>query len=744
MAARVEAKVVVPTGGAAVSVSSGALASAVTCTLAAGSYYATAAGGVSSLPTVLTSTINAAVSPYPDNAASMAAAVGYGTWSAGWSFQIASGDDAGMFGGVTMTAVSTPTYSNTGPGHGGDLAVGFNSTDDGFSGGNVHNVGAATDLVLAWVGKFTTAGNIDLLGKYDGAGTAIGYVVVAETNQIRFRVFDGVDAVNSDAVVAVPTSEWHVGIAVIDRASNVCRVGIRTLTGLVTTLGSAASITAVGDLTNAAGLRVGDQDAYGCAGGAHLAAVYIGTGAGIATGLSTNLSTALTSFASAVSSAFTVSLSTTTGLVSCSNSFWPCSVSWTSTALRDLLGYDRNFDYPQTAAQMATALGYGTWTSGAGYLCNETSGNLASVFGTPATLTAAGLGYSALGPRGGTDKAVTFDTTDTASGTTSTFDAGASDDLILLWVAKMPTLGAATTNRIAIKFSGSAGFYVDAYGSDNRIVATVGDGVDAVAADALTGSSHPDAWHVGIAVLERATNKLRVATKGVFSGTAYTSSETSASAIGALTNGGTFSLGGGAASSAWTLGAFYIVTGSSVATGLSANLSTALSNFATYMKSQTGTEQAQGIWFPGCPLNLEGDPAVAPRVTDTRYSQSPTGYVLALSGNSYYRHRGLVWSHVARSQVWEAAATYTNGSYETFAKDAFYGMGHAWFTPASPVQIYWNDAGTDRALGYTFNSSAGVPGWSVINVSSTEPKKASGDWTGLWRIEFAEVIAEGS
>src|SRR5689334_23975495 len=34
--------------------------------------------------------------------------------------------------------------------------------------------------------------------------------------------------------------------------------------------------------------------------------------------------------------------------------------------------------YPQTAAQVAAALGYGTWTNGAGYMCNESSGSLRS------------------------------------------------------------------------------------------------------------------------------------------------------------------------------------------------------------------------------------------------------------------------------------------------------------------------------------------------------------------------------
>lgn len=42
--------------------------------------------------------------------------------------------------------------------------------------------------------------------------------------------------------------------------------------------------------------------------------------------------------------------------------------------------------HPTTTAN-GTAVGYGTWTSGAGWLCNETSGSLAAAFGAQ-TLTA--------------------------------------------------------------------------------------------------------------------------------------------------------------------------------------------------------------------------------------------------------------------------------------------------------------------------------------------------------------------
>jgi hypothetical protein len=166
-------------------------------------------------------------------------------------------------------------------------------------------------------------------------------------------------------------------------------------------------------------------------------------------------------------------------------------------------------------------------------------------------------------------------------------------------------------------------------------------------------------------------------------------------------------------------------------------------NITSATTSRTGSKQARSLWFPNCPLNLEGDPDVAPRVTDRRATVGPTGNVLALVGNSMYRQRGIVWSHVPRERVWETAALYGYASFEAFAQDALYGLGHSWLSASSPIQIYYSSAGTPALVGGTYNSGAGVPGWQVLNVNSTEPKKSVGDWTGLWRIELGEIVSAG-
>jgi hypothetical protein len=91
---------------------------------------------------------------------------------------------------------------------------------------------------------------------------------------------------------------------------------------------------------------------------------------------------------------------------------------------------------------------------------------------------------------------------------------------------------------------------------------------------------HVNDWHVGIAVIERATGKARIGTRNLATGATYMSTEDAVS--GSVTTTANFTFG----SSAWVpaaryqLAAAYIGTGSGAATGMSANLSTALANFA--------------------------------------------------------------------------------------------------------------------------------------------------------------------
>lgn len=735
---------VIPSGGASVSASTGAQSSAVTVTIPQGAYYMTEAGGVDSLVDELEAQLNENVRPFPTNASSLAAALGYGTWTsgAGWLMQEASGSLAAEFGAPSLSAVSTPTYRNSFTT--GKYAIGFDSVADAFSGGDVFDVTGTDDLILAWVGAATSvpSSDRDLIAKYTGGVGYLTYIVGGGVGGVAFYVNDGTGLVGS-ATSSLASGEWHVGIAVVERATNRVRVGIRTLGG-TTYLGSEGDITGKGTFANAASLLVGANGVTG--NGPHtgmaIAATYIVSGSGVATGLSTNLSTALTDFANTINAAWSVSMSSTTGLITASNSFWPSSISFTSTALRDVLGFEYDFDYPQTNAQLGVALGQTSPQWEAGWLCNESSGDLAAVFGSTALADASTPTYSNYGPRGGNDRAVGFNTnTDQfAAASTSTFDVGASEDLALLLVVNFSTISG-NVDIVGKGWPGSAGYLL---ARENGIVQLyVKDGVDQVSVSAAVAAN---TWYAILGVLERATNTIRVGVVPIFGSASPTvSSNTSASAIGALSNASSFALGenGIYGAGGMTVAAMYASSASGAATGLTSGLSTALTAFQSYMKSQTGTEQAEGVWFPDCPLNLDGDPTQAPKATDLRQSEGPTGIVLGLAGNYKYRHKGLVYSAVPRSQVWESAATYANASWEHFCDTAFFGLGHSWFTPSSRIQIWFDQAGTLTLVGADANDGAGVSGWFVKGITACEPQKTAPPWTGLWRIELPEIVSNG-
>jgi hypothetical protein len=732
-AERIESQLTVP-ASTTCSVSNGAQTSAVTCTLTAGTYFPT------TLAAHLQTLFNANVNGYPRSAAALASVIG-GTWTSGsgWLCDESATPLVPAFGSPNLTAGVSPTYLNAGPAGGVDYAVGFDSA------GNVFDVSAADDLIIAWV-AYLPADLTDL---------TTNTIVTKEAGGARYRLFmyrnsasscgvglqtnDGVDdlyAVTDNASAALNIGAWHVGIAVVDRSTNRSRVATYNLTTGVATVSAETNIAALGSMSNAAAFTVGSDVAAAW----RMSALYVVEGSGVATGLSAGLSTAVASLGAAIGSSFTVSLSTTTGLVSVSNSFWPSYVTFNST-LRSTLGFAYDFNYPATAAQMATALGYGTWTSGAGYLCNETSGDLASVFGTPAGLTATSLVYSNQGARGGADLAIGFNASGDNADGGDVFDVASTDDIVIAWVGYQST-DPASYDGLFSKYpaTGISGWYVVAFPSGGLWFYGTNSGA-ATSFDATgTGILPIGEWYVGIAALDRSTGKARVGTKGLRSGTTSVTSEAT-SAADAYSNATTFRVGSitgvAGAEQGAKISAFYIATGSGVATGLSSNLSTALSNFASYMKSQTGTQQAECLWIPGCPLSMDGgDPSVAPIGDDARATVSPDGNVYGTSETTFYHHRGLRFSHVAKAKVWANHATYVNADYETWYLDTQVGQ-HSWCTPFSRVKVYWDNAGTATELG-----GGDVTGWKMPQpMKLNQLRNAVDPWTGLVDVKLGDLFA---
>jgi hypothetical protein len=166
-------------------------------------------------------------------------------------------------------------------------------------------------------------------------------------------------------------------------------------------------------------------------------------------------------------------------------------------------------------------------------------------------------------------------------------------------------------------------------------------------------------------------------------------------------------------------------------------------NISGVSSAQTGANQARGIWAPDCPMDIDGETALAPIDSDLRSTRSPTGAVYTVVGNYFYRARNVRWSHVPRSRFRAAAATTTNAAWETFLYDTQLNKIPTGssdltsiFKAAAPVQIY--DHGGTR-LG----SDVIANGWSLIGLKALQPQRADKNFTGWYRVELPELLSDG-
>jgi hypothetical protein len=170
-------------------------------------------------------------------------------------------------------------------------------------------------------------------------------------------------------------------------------------------------------------------------------------------------------------------------------------------------------------------------------------------------------------------------------------------------------------------------------------------------------------------------------------------------------------------------------------------------NIAT-QATVTGTINAGGLWLPGCPLQIDGDPDSAPPVIPMLGVESPYGVVTTYSaGGLAYVHERLAYSHVTRDRAHVVAETTPGASFQQWLKDTQWALGHAWFSLASAFQIYWSNVGVDRIVGYELNAGAGpTNGWSFsppIVKLTDHVKIASSPWLGMWRIELPRIVSQG-
>jgi hypothetical protein len=453
---------------------------------------------------------------------------------------------------------------------------------------------------------------------------------------------------------------------------------------------------------------------------------------------------------------------------------------------------------PTTAAAVAAAIGYGTWTTGAGYLLQEASGNLAASFGSP-TLTATSLTYQNAGHTTG-DYAIGFSAAGSKADGGDVYDVTGAQDLIVAWVGNMSGIPAALGGVISkwTISAGNGGWTIQASSVDGGLDFQAANTTPAV--DFQTTRVIPTfgAWHVGIAVIDRSTGKARIGVRSL-AGVASISAEVTAAAV-SYANAAALRLGqradGGVdACSTMKLSSVYVVSGAGVATGLSANLATALTNFANAINAawtvsldtsggtgrmsigwsgystptwslawsnttmrdlagfaaditavtttQIGTKQARGLWFPNCPLFVsESDPHMAPVQSDARSTVSPTGKALTLVGNYFRMHRNVRWSHVSIDRMREQSATYANASWRQFWDDTQLGRGLSWFSPGSALLIVDENG---NVLGSDFSVAGTGPtsGWQLVDPGDVQPKRVdAGGNTLYWTIELPELVAQ--
>jgi hypothetical protein len=246
----------------------------------------------------------AAVAAYPTTAAAMAAAVGYGTWTAGYLCDdlIGSGALAPAFGAPSFAAVSSPLYGLPGPLGAGDLAIGFDSSADSFNAGTAAFAVGTNDLVFAWVSRFSAMppAIADVLQRGTGFGQGGYGVRITSAGLYRVDVYDTTHTIFVQMTTPVTVGAWHIGMVVVDRTAGTLRIAMQNLDGSNAAISAATSLTGMGSLDDPNGgqpVTISANAASGYSSGPpttmQIASFWIGTGAGVALNMGANLDVAV-------------------------------------------------------------------------------------------------------------------------------------------------------------------------------------------------------------------------------------------------------------------------------------------------------------------------------------------------------------------------------------------------------------------------------------------------------------------
>lgn len=239
-------------------------------------------------------------------------------------------------------------------------------------------------------------------------------------------------------------------------------------------------------------------------------------------------------------------------------------------------------DYPNTAVLVNTALGFGNWaTNGFGWAINETSGSLTPALGG-VSLTPTSVTYGP-GPHAA-DSSISFSAaTGNASGG-NIVNIGSGSDFIAWALIRINSLPPATRTIIS-KWGGvgSAGWQISLRNTGEVVF----QGLDSAGAVIFTSNATPPTgvWVLVMATIDRATSRARLSYKPIGGAVGLGVQQT----IAAGFNGsGNLTLGDradatGIAATTVDIASAYAVSGTSVATGLEASMTTALTNLENYL-----------------------------------------------------------------------------------------------------------------------------------------------------------------
>lgn len=269
-------------------------------------------------------------------------------------------------------------------------------------------------------------------------------------------------------------------------------------------------------------------------------------------------------------------------------------------------------DYPSSAQELNSIMGSFGALPTYGWLCDDLTGSLTASFGNQ-YLAPSDMGYGNGYPQyrfagpgpSGSDYAVkmTYDFGGNGpafTGSNSTLNVTATDDMFFVWVAKLESnLADGRDHRILDKNNGlGQGYRVAYYNTGGQMTAslTIQNTLNGTANIYLpVGASVLTQWHTGMAVLDRATGMAYIVI-ATLDGTVY-SAGTSFPGLGTMTTPSTPFTIGARNGVDWQLAALYAGTEAGTIT---TNVSGALAAFANVIRASgrlpTQTDHDSVVW----------------------------------------------------------------------------------------------------------------------------------------------------